>query len=541
MGADGISYLDMGEAYLRGDWHMALSPHWSPLYSWLLTLFIKILKPSAFWEFPVVHLVNLGIYLGALFSFEFLLNALVDYHKNADKSQDNGLAALPEWAWYAVGYTLFLWTSHRLIGLGTVTPDMCVAAFAYLASGIVVRIRAGSRGKLPFATLGVVIGFGYLAKAIFFPLAFIFLGMAFFSLGHPRKAIWRSLVAAVAFLAVAGPYILALSINLGHPTFGESGRFNYITIVDRPDCMLHPPNVLTHPVSKIHEAPVVLDYGSAVGGEYPPMYNPEYWLEGYKPHFDLKGQVAALKASAINLYDFLFLSEAGLVAGIIALFGASSQARPCLKAVLMQWPLLIPAVSVFGAYSLLHVDSRYIAPFVSLLWLGILSGVRLPWTQESRNLITGVVLAILITMGVPILSSTFFNVAAARHQAPVDWQVAQALNRMGIRGGDSVAWFRRSVWGDFSWARLGRLRIVAEVPDQEVDKFWNSSPSVQADVINVLKRAEAKAIITGPDPLRPGYDPLPPGTPAAAWHRLGNTDFYAYLTAPDLVANGHHQ
>jgi hypothetical protein len=270
------------------------------------------------------------------------------------------------------------------------------------------------------------------------------------------------------------------------------------------------------------------------------MYNPEYWLEGYKPHFDLRGQVAALKASAINLYNFLFLSETGLIAGIIVLFCMGRRPRLPSGAVFGQWHLLIPAIAVFAAYSLLHVDSRYIAPFVALLWLGILSAARLQNGNEPRKLVLGAVLAIMVTMGVPVVSSTFFDVAAARHKAPTDWEVAQALNQIGIQPGDTVAWFRRSEWGDFYWARLARVRIVAEVPDQEVDKFWTSSPTVQADVINALERVGAKAIITGPDPLRPGYVPVPPGDSAAAWRKLGNTEFYAYVPGLDISLNSRN-
>ena len=42
MNADGIAYLDMGDAYWRGDWNMAINSVWSPLYSWLLGLVIRL-------------------------------------------------------------------------------------------------------------------------------------------------------------------------------------------------------------------------------------------------------------------------------------------------------------------------------------------------------------------------------------------------------------------------------------------------------------------------------------------------------------------
>ena len=58
MNPDGISYLDMGDAYWRGDWHMAINAYFSPLYSWILGFFMKVLRPSPYWEYPLAHLVN---------------------------------------------------------------------------------------------------------------------------------------------------------------------------------------------------------------------------------------------------------------------------------------------------------------------------------------------------------------------------------------------------------------------------------------------------------------------------------------------------
>ncbi len=133
MGSDGISYLDMGDAYLRGDWQMAINGYWSPLYSWLLGLALLVLKPSPYWEFPVVHLVNFIIYLGALLCFAFLLNEVIHHQRVKDDAvAGGGLVGLPEWDWMVLGYTLFMWSSLELITLWYVTPDMCVAAFVLL-------------------------------------------------------------------------------------------------------------------------------------------------------------------------------------------------------------------------------------------------------------------------------------------------------------------------------------------------------------------------------------------------------------------------
>src|SRR5437764_989626 len=112
MNPDGISYLDMGDAYMRGDWRMAINAFWSPLYSWILGAFIKILKPSPAWEYPLVHLVNFLIYVAALACFDFFMRSLIKHRRNtgivSGTHEDHGL---PEWALWVLGYSLFVWTS----------------------------------------------------------------------------------------------------------------------------------------------------------------------------------------------------------------------------------------------------------------------------------------------------------------------------------------------------------------------------------------------------------------------------------------------
>lgn len=102
---DGISYLDMGDAYVRRDWGMAVNGLWSPLYSWLLGLAMLILKPSPYWEVAVAHIVNFVIYLCALCCFDFLLRELLLYLRvpAGEPAQVAQREPLPAWAWFARG------------------------------------------------------------------------------------------------------------------------------------------------------------------------------------------------------------------------------------------------------------------------------------------------------------------------------------------------------------------------------------------------------------------------------------------------------
>jgi hypothetical protein len=68
---DGINYLDIASAYLRGDWNHAVNAYWSPLFSWLLALCFWVFRPSPYWESTLLHLLNFVGLLLALRSFEF--------------------------------------------------------------------------------------------------------------------------------------------------------------------------------------------------------------------------------------------------------------------------------------------------------------------------------------------------------------------------------------------------------------------------------------------------------------------------------------
>src|SRR5882762_11023774 len=71
---DGLNYLDIADAYLRQDWRNAINAHWSPLWSWLLGLFLWLTSRSLFWESTLVHVLNFIVYLLALLSFTLFFN-----------------------------------------------------------------------------------------------------------------------------------------------------------------------------------------------------------------------------------------------------------------------------------------------------------------------------------------------------------------------------------------------------------------------------------------------------------------------------------
>ena len=194
MNADGISYLDIGDAYFRADWVNAINPVWSPLYSWILGFANFVIRPSIQWEFPVVHLVNFIIYLIALSSFEFMW-------KRVRKSEaSNESYAIPDPWWWTLGYLLFIWISLSLIEIWAVTPDMLMAVFVFLAAGLIAQIRLERKLAGGFLSLGLVLGFGYLSKSFMFATSIVFLAIAWIVQKRPGRKI---LLAASVFLLVS--------------------------------------------------------------------------------------------------------------------------------------------------------------------------------------------------------------------------------------------------------------------------------------------------------------------------------------------------
>jgi hypothetical protein len=525
MVSDGVSYLDIGDAYFRGDWAAAVNGYWSPLYSWCLGLALHIFKPSLRWEFIAVHLVNLVIYLAALLSFRFFLYSVL--RTVSERSAEERSRSLPEWVFLGLGYSVFLWASLVLIDPGLVTPDLLVAAIVFLIGGYLVELRVHeSYGK--FAMFGVLCGIAYLGKAIMFPLGFGFLGILLLSGRWSKRRICGALLSAVLFLAVSSPFITALSKQKGRLTFGDSGRLNYASLVNPGAPQVHwqgePVGSGTprHTTRRILENPPVYEFAEPVAGTYPPWYDPSYWNDGVRPSFRLRAQTRVLVQSARNYAIMLIGPQLGLIAGLLIFILLGGE--PTRRAIILNWPLIAAAGLSIGTYSLVLVRPRYIGASVVLLTFGILAGIRLPKNEQFSAITKHVTAAIIAT----ILFSVVAHVAETAYKTmTVDGNPSQkdqleaavGLQSMGLKAGDRLA-----VIGDGSfdiWARLARFKIVSEVSsvDPGNREFWASSWERRSLVYQKLRDTGAKVVVVWSPPAN-GMDP--------GWRKVASTNYYAH-------------
>ena len=215
MNPDGITYMDISDAYRAGHWIAAINSYRSPAYSWILApaLALTDVKPDA--EFAAVHAVNFLIFLVALSCFHFLLTGVIRTHPKPP---------FPEWAFVGVAYAVFLWSTLTVITLELVTPDLCVAAVVYAVVGLLLRVRRNDDRWMVFFVVGILLGIGYLAKAALLAFAPLMAILCAFAIGKTRQAIPRVMLVALGFAVVSAPWVYALSSAKGRLTFGDAGN-----------------------------------------------------------------------------------------------------------------------------------------------------------------------------------------------------------------------------------------------------------------------------------------------------------------------------
>lgn len=519
---DGVNYLGIADAYLRHDWISAINGYWSPLYSWLLAGVKWLFAPSAYWESTALHLLNLVLYLVALLCFEFFLDRLLALL--ADRfSGSAGGQELPDWAWWTLGYVVFLVVSLKLITLSTDTPDMALAALLFLAGGLLIDIAILPADTFRHATFGVVLGVAYLTKSVMFPLSFVYFAASLFARGGWKKPDLRAVAGLAAFLIVSSPFVIALSRAKGHLTFGETGKIAYLAQVTPPQ----PAAGFPHHIKQLFVNPAVYEYDTPFASAYPAWHDSSYWWAGVTVRFSLHDQLRVIARSAASYFHLLSVEKewiAGLM--VLAIFAGAWSAHA--KTWLALWFLWIPSVAMLALYSLVLVESRYVAVAMATVWISLFAA--LPWGKINvvPNLGLAVVLAIAITSSGSLIREEVPNMAACmRPPAHAQWIAAKQLRSLNLQLGDDLAVLGHTTIGDY-WAHLAGFRIVADVPLEEVQAYWKATPEKRLEISSVLASVGVKAIVSATTPQI-----------SDGWQPLGNSGYYVcILRAPPAKGPG---
>ena len=518
MNPDGMCYLDLGDATWNGRWSDTVNAYWSPLYAWLVGAALHIVKSTSHGEFPLVHAVNFIIYLLALGCFElFLRSLLVDLKQ--DTANSAGTAPLAEWSLVCVSYGLFLWTSLELITVHDVGADLTVAALVYLIAALLLRIRRGA-GLFCYVLLGITLGISYLAKAVMFPLGFAFILIGFFLVPHAKRLPYLLLV-TLFFLGVSAPWLAALSMRKGKFTFGDSGMLNYSAFVSPGGRVINwqgePPasGVPLHATRKLLDDPPVYEFAAPIGGTYPPSFDPAYWNAGRTWSFNLRAQLRVIAGNILTYAGLFLRSQPGLLAAALTLIFVGGGA--IRKAARAYWPLFMIGFVAMGLYMLVHVETRFVAPYLCIFWVVLLTGVRLPKTGAVLKMAECLIGAVTLTLVLTVADGTVRAIQAGGPYSARDHiEVSDRLKQIGVQSGDRVAVLGDGNWS--YWAHLGRLRIVANVMGVDTPLFWAANAEQRAKVFQILAESGARVVVTSNIPQLVAPD--------ASWQPIGTTGYY---------------
>lgn len=382
---DGISYLDLSDAVVSGEWSHLVNLYWSPLYPVLIGLARLVARPGPATEVTVIHVLNFAAFVAMFAAFEYMLVSILSLAAITRRSMLAG-----PWALAGV-YVLFACFALTMIPMELTTPDLLGGAAVFVAFGALLRLRGDSPHAL---VLGAALGVGALAKSFMIPWAiacFVTLALATRSRG-----LRATVTSIVVWIAIAGPWVAVLSHAAGRFTFGDTGRLTYVWYVNKQDA---PSLGGVPPGARTARTEAILSGVGVVGdapGTDPMWFDPARWNAPLKPQMSISDQLGTLRVFGRfyvqNLTPLLF----------IALLIAVAPRGSRRKAWWNGWVIYIPALAGVTAYAMVIVTARYIMPFVLGATLVLLATLSLP----RRMLPLLAFLGIVIPIGLEAISDT---------------------------------------------------------------------------------------------------------------------------------------
>jgi hypothetical protein len=499
---DGISYLEVAANTLRlGPVHLLSNAYWSPAYPAILALALKVTHPALASELTVVHSVDWAICAFEYLCFTYFLWNLLQWIQLTCPGVLENQAGFR--AMLAFAYTV-LFVSNLDITLWFVGPNVLMAAAVYLAAAMCIRLSLPGRRIIHYISFGLVLAFGYATKTALFPLSLILIGILFI-MPLNREGFRRGLIAALAaFIVGVSPLIAILSYTKHRLTFGDSGNLAYAWYVNNvPRSILwegQPPgsSVLPHPGRKIWASPPVLKFDGPeqAATTYAYWYDPSFWYDGVKSHFNLRQQIQqflrALGRAPKIMISGMTVSQLAerwvpIWAGLAALVLLGARVRTLRTALRgHMWLFLWPAAATI-LFAAVLLDYRYLFPFMVLAWTALFAAAWIITGPEKFTAIALTVAAGLLLAYCPDIARQILQ--GVQHPATGSLVLAKRLGALGIRPGDEL------VSVDFASFAYGARLAGARVSMQMLTEDLAVPPRLSQEEIRKLPQQEVRAMI----------------------------------------------
>lgn len=490
---DGINYIEMGEALRNGNWGGLVNLTESPGYAFLLGLGQILLDTNRSNELPLLKIVNFASLLVAMIACDAFLARI---RKNGESIGFEHEQPLPFFVISALCYSVFLFSALNWVKLRLVAPEMMVLALVTAIVSLILRIRDNPEPYGNFFLLGLFCGIAYLFKSFFFPFSAVFFVLAAAVSGSFKKAVPRTIVAAVTMLIVSSVLIVPLSMSIGRFTYGEVGSFCYATLIAGTGFLEHPPQVL-------NKIPQVLFYVTDpfVSCTRPAGFDLCYWNLGIRPLVTVSALLAVVPGHIRDIVwdsPWLFLST-GL--WLLAHWRLGGLKFGKIFPPSTSFILLAVSSAGIGLYCLVHVEMRYLAAFLFLGFTALFISAR--WnpanTPASRYaFIPSLVLTLTILgfIGNTVVDQTVRGLSFGAKKPSFQEvysdmvTVSTFLSEKGIAKNSQLGIIGLPLW---YWGRLAEIKITAEALDRV--QFLSATRAERSRAVNAMKSAGIRAVI----------------------------------------------
>jgi hypothetical protein len=178
--------------------------------------------------------------------------------------------------------------------------------------------------------------------------------------------------------------------------------------------------------------------------------------------------------------------------------------------------IAVPALAVLTMYIFVYIrTARYIVAIAVLLFALALASVRVG--RQNQALARAVLAAGIIVFTLTNLPATLDAIAALSKRSVLPTVAAgERLDRLGIPPNSRVGTVGAGMYA--YWARLARVNIAAEIWDDDAPLFWNADLVRRNQVLCVMGRSGASAIVGFP----------PPNIDLTGWQPLGTSGFWMH-------------
>ncbi len=574
MDGDGTAFLDVAEALNTHHAGLAVNGYWNPGYPAVLAAAERVAHPSLWTELAVVRYANVLLFAFAMLACVFFTTGLTEARagwRAAGRAASEPASAIPDGALHLLGLAFLTLSLGRELPVAAPRSDTLLFALLIGAGGLLVRQVVEPRKLWIYAALGVTLGCAYLTKSFAF-LPSLALVLALLASGALRSGEERrfslagTALFAGLFALIAGPYIVAISRQLGHFTTGESARLNYAFFIDMTGRwhewyhhdLGHADGAFLHPETVLATAPPTYSYAAHPEGTFPLWFDPAWWTLGLKPHVWLAGHWSRLARNMVVFFRYLLgRPEIFVLLAVLLAFGAGvpqrlRQARERVPGA-TRWSgwsaslwFLAPiawGVLMFAIYLPVDLQDRYLTAPLLLVVLPLFASLGVRGEQRTNaGYVPVVASALVLLFAGTALSQSVTYLADRRRHTPLpeqrhpgfDTQIftaAAALKKLGLQPGDKVACMGDlACYTDFYWARLAGTQILGEVetPDEANPvEVWNGIPDKRT-VTAPLASMGLRYIVS----LFPNSAEKPEG-----WVQLGGSNFFAYPLGRSVTAS----